>query len=185
MSSRLIYFAYGSNLHPVRLCERVPSDRLSTTGWLNRYRLAFHKRGQDGSGKCNLFYTGQTSDYVLGAIYTLDREHKADLDRFEGRGNGYIDQQLEIETTSGTRNCFSYIAEQGHIDDRLLPYHWYKHLVGEGARFLQFHASYVRTIDEIGSHPDPHRQRDREHRALIERMKKYRGATVTAIDRPG
>ncbi len=170
MSTSLTYFAYGSNLHPVRLGERIPSARLITTGQLNGYRLAFHKRGQDGSGKCNLVHTGRPADHVLGAIYTINRVHKAELDIFEGNGNGYIDQQLVIDSSTGIQSCFSYMAQHTHIDDQLLPYHWYKHLVREGARFLGFHSAYIRAIDDVDSRADPHRQRDQEHQALIERL---------------
>lgn len=174
MTPRLLYFAYGSNLHPVRLRERISSARLLTTGHLDGYRLAFHKKGQDGSGKCNLFRTGHVFDRVHGAIYTLNQAHKAELDRFEGNGMGYIDQQLEIESAVGTRTCFTYIAQLGHIDDALLPYHWYKQLVREGAHFLNFHSSYISKIDGTPSLPDPHLQRHAEHQALIERIQSYR-----------
>jgi hypothetical protein len=63
------YFAYGSNLHPVRLIERVPSANLVGVIGLSKHRLAFQKRSKDGSSKCNLFQTGSASDLVYGAIY--------------------------------------------------------------------------------------------------------------------
>ena len=76
--SVLYYFAYGSNLHPVRLLERVPSAQLvgGMLSW-SQHRLAFHKKSQDGSSKCNLVHTGEESDEVYGAIYQMDSAHKA------------------------------------------------------------------------------------------------------------
>ena len=47
------YFAYGSNLHPQRFQERVPSGKFLALAALTRHTLLFHKRGQDGSSKCN------------------------------------------------------------------------------------------------------------------------------------
>ncbi len=38
------YFAYGSNLHPVRLIERVPSASLVGVIGISKHRLAFHKK---------------------------------------------------------------------------------------------------------------------------------------------
>ena len=54
----LYYLAYGSNLHPVRLTERVPSARFLGLTSLFGYQLRFHKRHEpDGSGKCNMYHT--------------------------------------------------------------------------------------------------------------------------------
>jgi hypothetical protein len=55
---RLHYLAYGSNLHPIRLRQRVNSARLIATLSLPGYRVLFNKRGQDLSAKCNLVATG-------------------------------------------------------------------------------------------------------------------------------
>ena len=53
MSATLLYFAYGSNLHPERLRERVPSAESLGVARLEAHVLRFHKRGRDGSGKCD------------------------------------------------------------------------------------------------------------------------------------
>ena len=58
MVNRLLYFAYGSNLHPTRLGDRAPSVELVGTAVLEGHALRFHKRGADGSGKCNALATG-------------------------------------------------------------------------------------------------------------------------------
>ena len=49
------YFAYGSNLHPMRLMERVPSAKFVGTVEIKKYRLTFHKKSIDDSSKCNMF----------------------------------------------------------------------------------------------------------------------------------
>lgn len=49
------YLAYGSNLHPLRLTARVSSARPLGTVPMPGYKIAFHKRSIDHSGKC-LFY---------------------------------------------------------------------------------------------------------------------------------
>lgn len=79
------YFAYGSNLHPVRLMKRVPSAELVGVIKHSCHRLSFHKKSNDGSGKCNMLETGADSDHVYGAIYKLKPEHKKDLDKYEGK----------------------------------------------------------------------------------------------------
>ena len=83
----IYYFAYGSNLHPVRLMERVPSAEFVGVIKQPRYRLAFHKKSRDGSGKCNILESDSELDQVFGVIYQLNPLHKNDLDRFEGNGH--------------------------------------------------------------------------------------------------
>lgn len=49
------YLAYGSNLHPIRMTERVPSARVLGAIELPDHLLAFNKRSTDGSSKCLLY----------------------------------------------------------------------------------------------------------------------------------
>ena len=169
----LYYFAYGSNLHPVRLLERVPSANLLGVTDLDKHRLAFHKKSQDGSSKCNLVHTESEFDRVYGAIYELDSKHKNNLDIVEGKGHGYIDQQIMLEYQGQEYRCFTYIAQQSHIVEKLKPYHWYKQLVVLGARYLHFPDSYVFSIESIESMEDPNEKRRKVKGRLIDEIINY------------
>ena len=175
----LHYFAYGSNLHPIRLSERVPSANLVGTVELPHHNLAFHKQSHDGSGKCNLLYTGDESDLIHGAIYSLDPEHKERLDYFEGNGLGYIDKPIKVHHQGKDYNCFTYFAQPSHIADHLQPYHWYKDLVLLGARHLQFPDYYVSSIESVKSIDDPNEKRRKEHDALINKIHLFRDNPLT------
>ena len=169
----LYYFAYGSNLHPVRLGERVPSANLLGVSELGKYRLVFHKKGQDGSSKCNLVQTGGECDQVYGAIYQLEQKHKNALDRIEGKGYGYIDQQIMLQYQGQEYKCFTYFAQHSHIVEKLKPYHWYKQLVVLGARYLHFPNSYVMAIESIESVEDPDQKNRKEGESLIQKIINY------------
>lgn len=80
----LHYLAYGSNLHPLRLMERVPSARLIGVTEITGYQLRFHKRGKDGSAKCDLCWSDDRKSSVFGAIYRIASNEKPILDRAEG-----------------------------------------------------------------------------------------------------
>ena len=164
------YFAYGSNLHPVRLRERVPSAKLVGATEFSKHCLSFHKKSHDRSGKCNLFHTGAESDLIYGAIYRIDPAHRSVLDRFEGKGNGYIDNQITLQFQRQEYSCFTYIAQESHIADDLKPYDWYKKLVILGARHMQFPDSYVSSIESVESMEDPDEVRRKEHDTLIEKI---------------
>lgn len=170
----LHYFAYGSNLHPIRLIERVPSANLVGVVELSHHDLIFHKKSHDGSGKCNLFKTGSESDSVHGAIYELDPEHKKVIDKYEGNGFGYTDNLIKLQHQDKEYSCFTYHAQQSHIVDNLKPYHWYKKLVLLGARYLRFPDLYVSTIESVKSIQDPNDSRRKDHEILIDKIINFR-----------
>jgi len=167
------YFAFGSNLHPLRLGERVPSARLIGTVRLPGCRLMFHKRGGDSSGKCNLYRTVNVDDHVHGALYEMAAAHKSVLDRIEGVGCGYRDQPLRLTCRGRRYTCFTYMAEPTHIDDDLKPYHWYKALVVHGAEYLGLPEDYIAGLHAVDALEDPVRERRAAHEALLARMQRH------------
>jgi hypothetical protein len=169
----IYYFAYGSNLHPLRLKERVPAAHLVGVTELSKHRLAFHKQSGDGSGKCNMHQTGSGTDSVLGAIYKFPREHKDILDRFEGNGSGYIDDHVLLGHRGREHACYTYYAQDSHIVDHLRPYHWYKKLVVLGAKYLKFPDSYISAIEAVESVEDQQQQRRQEMGILIDKIRDY------------
>jgi gamma-glutamylcyclotransferase len=170
--SRLYYFAYGSNLHPVRLTARVPSARLLGLKTVPGYRLCFHKRHhEDGSGKCNMFYTGREEDVVIGAIYEMAADQKPLLDRCEGPG--YRCDTLAVDMCNEQYECFVYIAEDSHIDDTLVPHCWYKNIVLLGAEFHSLPENYLTNIREVEAGTDPDEDQHRQHYRLIDEMRAY------------
>lgn len=59
---KLLYFAYGSNLHPRWLRNRVHSAEELNTVYLQNRKLHFHKRSSDRSAKCNIVKTDSSGD---------------------------------------------------------------------------------------------------------------------------
>lgn len=164
------YFAYGSNLHPLRLIERVPSAALIGVAKLCGYSLCFQKKGNDGSSKCTMIKTASASDYVYGAVYTLKSEHRPDLDHYEGKGYGYRDHHIELNLNASSYSCFTYLAQPEYMMENLKPFHWYKQLVMLGAQYLDFPADYRSSIEVVSAIPDPDRDRNRAMQSLIERI---------------
>ena len=175
---QLYYLAYGSNLHPLRLLERVPSARFVGLVEMPGYRLCFHKKHQqDGSGKCNMFQTGDHTDSVIGAIYGMNADEKALLDRCEGPG--YRCDTISLQHKGIGYQCFVYIAEASHIDDQLVPHCWYHNIVLLGAQFHDFPPEYITAIRKVESAKDPDIERHRTNYQLIEKMKSYRVLQAT------
>jgi hypothetical protein len=159
------YAAYGSNLHPLRLKNRISSARFVTTSVLDTWSLHFHKRSKDGSGKCNIL-SGESGVHV--AIFEISAADKLALDAIEGLGFGYGEVALSIPDVG---DCFAYVAADSHIDDSLLPYDWYKELVLIGARTHRFPAEYQKRIDSIPARRDPHPTRSVENWKIVDVVK--------------
>ena len=77
------------------------------------WSLGFCKRSKDASGKCTLL---PGTDGVHVAVFELSAADKQVLDDVEGVGEGYSEITLCIP---GYDDCFSYIAEESHIDKTL------------------------------------------------------------------
>jgi hypothetical protein len=161
----MLYAAYGSNLHPRRLTERASSARLMATSFLPNWSLHFHKRSNDGSGKCNIL-AGSGGIHV--AVFDISAEDKLGLDEIEGLGRGYSQALLSIP---GIGDCVTYVAQQSHIDGSLAPYDWYKELVMMGARVHGFPDDYSQRISSLRAIEDPDPGRRIKRWEIVEMVK--------------
>ncbi len=171
--SSCYYLAYGSNLHPLRLLERIPSCEFIETKALEGYQLHFHKHSTtDGSGKCNMVLTQNPNDLTQVAIYRMDTQHKSLLDEFEGEG--YEVTSAPLSVLGVEQEVFWYQATQNYINDDLAPYSWYKQIVLLGATHHQFPSAYLTAIEQVTAIPDPDPGRLSTHEDLILRIQNYR-----------
>jgi gamma-glutamylcyclotransferase len=161
----MLYFSYGSNMSTARLRERAPSVRVVTVAWLEKHKLAFHKRSKDGSGKCDAAYTGDTNDIVYGVVFEISALEKQGLDTKEGLGNGYEQKDVSIVADNGEMfTAATYYAT--NTDPSLRPYEWYKEHVLLGAREHGLPADYIASIEVVSPIPDPDRQRHEKELAV-------------------
>jgi len=162
----MLYAAYGSNLHPVRLRKRVPSAELMGFVVVANWELRFHKRGSDGSGKCNI--AAAAGDSVCFAIFKIEPRERLLLDQVEGLGKGYDETSIAIP---GHGECFAYVANGSHIDDQLVPYTWYKELVLVGLTYHRACHKYIDRVTAVRAHRDENAARHEENMALVEAAK--------------
>ena len=133
-----------------RLRARTPSARFLATGRLLHHALRWHKLGRDGSGKCDVAYRGLGSaDVVWGVLFDIDCAEKADLDRVEGLGLGYIEREVSVVTERGERRAWTYLAKADKVDPALRPEAWYKAHVLHGAREHGLPKHYVEMIERV------------------------------------
>jgi gamma-glutamylcyclotransferase len=168
-SMKAIYcVAYGSNLHPVRMIERVASAQALGVVDLPMHRLTFHKRSKDGSGKAML--TSDAGSRAYGVLYAFDSIHKAELDRLEGKGNGYNEQQVHVPFNGVDYVAYVYSVASTHLDLNLRPYSWYRDLVVAGATFHNMPEQYVLDISNVVAIVDPDEDRRGQNETLLQRI---------------
>lgn len=173
--STIKYFAYGSNLHPVRLQQRVPESAFLRTATLAGYQLRFHKRSDDGSAKADAWYTGDANDLIYGALYQMPASERLVLDRFEGVGKGYEVEQLEVISDDGLHEAFVYIAQASHIEPDLQPYHWYRELVLRGADHHGLPEQYISSIAAVESVNDIATERNQLNQEILGAIARFGG----------
>jgi len=157
------YAAYGSNLHPGRLADRVPSSQLLGKSYIANRTLQFHKLGKDGSAKCNILERGAG---VYVAVFEMNGEEKATLDKIEGRG--YDDVSIQVP---GFGECFTYVASPSHIRSDLHPFDWYKEMVILGCRKLDFPGEYTADIESAVTNRDPDTARHQSMWSIVEKLR--------------
>ena len=165
--STIRYLAYGSNMLPRRIEQRLGSCEALGVVSLGGYALRFHKRGRDGSGKCDAFHTADPTHALFGVVYALTAEQQRMLDEFEGPG--YLCRDVNVRMRSGVVTAYAYVAKPGHVDADLRPFHWYKSIVLAGARAHGLPSSYIEEIISVRSTPDPDVERHAHHVAMLDR----------------
>ncbi len=164
-----LYFAYGSNLMTARLIARCPSARKAGNAVLAGHRLAWHKIGSDGTGKCDVVPTrestgpspGQTVDRVHGVAWTIRRAERPALDHHEELGTGYTAEAVRVQINGRLRLARTYRAIV--TDANLLPLDWYKRYVLAGAREHRLPGHWIARLARTPSQPDsdlPRRNRN-------------------------
>lgn len=152
-----------------RLRGRVASARALEPARLEGHVLRFHKRGLDGSGKCNALRTRSRSEAVLGVVFEMDAVGRPALDEAEGHGRGYRRERVRVRMGEvGEVGVFTYVAESASMDEDLLPFDWYKALVLAGAREHHLPRAYVRAIERVAAQPDSDPERAARHFRLLE-----------------
>ena len=141
-------FAYGSNMHPDRMRERVPGAVARAKARLEGHRLVLNKRGRDGSAKANL--APDAGGRVWGVLWEMDEDGARRLDGHEG---GYERVRVSVRTEAGPVEAFAYVSTRLHDDE--VPYDWYLDYIVEGARAFGFPDDYVAWLESLPRRSPP------------------------------
>ena len=182
----MYYLAYGSNLHPYRLQQRVPSAHPLGVASLRGLRLEFQKRSRDGSAKCMYVESGASNDVLYTAVYRIAEKEKPTLDAIEGLGQGYDEAWHRVRLGDAALDAFAYAANPSYVEPGLRPYDWYRDMVLLGAGYHDLPTTLIDAIRSVATVPDPDPARAEKKSGLCARMRdinesRGRDLTTTVI----
>jgi len=132
---------------------------------LDQHTLTFHKKGKDGTGKCDAVFTNCKSDVVFGVVFEITTAEKIELDGYEGLKTGYEQKSVLVFTHDGQAlEAVTYYATD--IDPAVKPYTWYKEHVLRGAREHSLPPDYICTISAIEAISDPSNARNEKELSI-------------------
>lgn len=132
------YFAYGSNMLPERLLERIGKYHTAFPVSLSDYRFTYNKKSIDGTAKANI--KSEKSSVVRGVCFEIDDNDFTILQKYEG---GYDRQNIQVKTSEGKDivGVVTYISSS--IDDTFVASDEYKKLVLKGASHWKLCERYI------------------------------------------
>lgn len=148
----MLYFAYGSNLHPEQMRRRCPGHHVVGLAELRDYRVSFPLTSHDWGGGVASVSVAH-GDSVWGVVHDLTTEDLAALDGYEhfvGPGdqhNLYDRETVNVQLVRADDGSFprrlrawTYIARQANPSP---PSRRYLDAIVEGARFHRLPDDYV------------------------------------------
>lgn len=137
---KTFYFAYGSNMNQEQMADRCPGSEIGSLARLAGWRYFINGRGYAGVEE-------SPTDQVLGCLWSLDDEHVASLDRYEGvEGNYYSKETLEIEQMEdGLKiSALVYLSVNREYG---IPTPRYQGVVVSGARAIGLPSDYLNMLE--------------------------------------
>ena len=129
-------FAYGSNMFPPRLLNRIGKYHCGLQAIASGYEFTYNKEGVDNTAKANL--KSSTAGQVYGVCFEIDKEDFSKLDQYE---KGYERCDIELQINGKKETARTYMSSC--IGQNNLPSTEYKNLILQGARYWGLDKKYV------------------------------------------
>lgn len=162
-----LYFAYGANMFSRRIQSPniAPSAVAVDIGFVQGRRFTFGKVSRDGSGKCDIEITNNSSNRAYGVLYRVSAKDRENLNQAEGLGIGYSETNIQVVTAKGTYTAMTYVGS--YKEAMLRPYQWYKAFVVAGAIEHGLPAEYIEWLRTFEAQADSNANRRSEREALL------------------
>lgn len=134
---RTCYFAYGSNMLPARLIERISKYHTTYKATLSNHKFIYNKKSIDGTAKANVIPSDGVNTY--GICFEIDESDLKILREYE---RGYNQCYVNVMDENGNEvKVVTYISSS--TDNTLLASSEYKKIVLQGAAHWKLDVDYI------------------------------------------
>ena len=137
----MLYFAYGSNMHPGQMRKRCPGCLFVAAARLRDHRLAFSRpwASWDSGGVADI--QPAPGCVVEGVVWEITEPHRDALDEYEEYPTAYTRKDVVVETIAGKAlAAFAYVAKP---TSAYRPSRRYLNEIIEGAKAHKLSPEYV------------------------------------------
>ena len=143
----MLYFAYGSNMHPGQMQNRCPGCICIAAARLRDHRVAFTRPWAAWGGGGVADIQPSPGNTVEGVVWNITEAHRRTLDEYEEYPNAYTRKDVVVETFDGrTLTAFAYVARPAGTHQ---PRRRYLRQLVEGARAHNLSPGYVAFLEAI------------------------------------
>ncbi len=122
MENNIYYFAYGSNMDPVRMYGRRIDFTSRIAAYLPGYELKFNKRSTYNENETYANIMPKHKANTLGILYKTNEHSMRRLDRYEGvRYAQYFRKKVSVYTDDGIVDAICYVANNDFLLDNTPP----------------------------------------------------------------
>jgi gamma-glutamylcyclotransferase (GGCT)/AIG2-like uncharacterized protein YtfP len=146
------YFAYGANMHPVLMAERVPGAVSMGPGRLDGYSLAFNVYSTVWEGgAANL--EPDEDDRVWGVLWDVPEQEKRNLDAYQGHPTFFRREEVQVEGLKGPVVAWTYRV--AHQSGFIRPTDAYLNRITSAIRMMGLPPEALDVVDRAARPPGP------------------------------
>jgi len=145
----MLYFAYGSNMHPGQMQKRCPGCIFIAAARLRDHGVAFTRPWAAWGGGGVADIQPAPGSTVEGVVWDITDAHRSSLDKYEEYPNAYTRKDVVVETFDGrTLTAFAYVARPAGA---CRPSRRYLQQIIEGARSHGLSPSYITFLESFSA----------------------------------
>ena len=143
----MLYFAYGSNMHPDHMARRCPGCLFVAVARLSSHRLTFSRfwAAWGGGGVADI--QPAPGGVVEGVVWEITEAHRKTLDEYEDYPTSYMRKDVVVAAFDGRAlTAFVYVAKPIGV---FRPSRQYLKEIIEGAKAHRLSPEYVAFLEAI------------------------------------
>jgi gamma-glutamylcyclotransferase (GGCT)/AIG2-like uncharacterized protein YtfP len=147
-----VYLAYGANMDPRHMRERVAGAREIGPGRLDGFRLAFNVYSSEWDGGAANLELDERA-HVWGVLWEVEHDETGGLDAFHGHPTYFRREDIVVETKAGPVVAWTYRV--AHLQGYVRPTDQYLNRLRSAIRIQGLPPEALDIVDRAARPPQP------------------------------